>query len=255
MVKAFISSEMGSSGDAGRRAAAKAAIEEIGHQAVTFEALPARPLPAGVDPLEQCRILVRGSDVLLAIIDDEVSDAMAAEIEAADDALGQGRVFYYFTRRGRRSSSAAALWEAAKDTNMLAVFESDAQLGAQIKKSVGSYIDDVLRSARRGVRVFLDKDESVAPDALKWWSFELEEGDTVQATLYAPVSFYATVCSADVFAKRLNNRRTGPLATGNDKKAHHLELNVDEDGEYYLMIRSSAWQTGATTIHVKMVVR
>jgi hypothetical protein len=254
-MKAFVSSEMGTTFDLRRRQVAVQALKELAHEPVFFEAQPARPLPKGVTMDGFLRRLVQRSDVLLAIVDDSVSAAMSLELDAASEELGEGRIFYYFTSGRDRDESAQSLWDEVKDSNKLATFASDHELGIEIKRSIGSYADDVLQEPANGPEVLLEAKHSVGSDELEWWDWELEAGDVIDATLTGDDKFYATLADADGFVRLHEHRRSQGLETGTAKSAHHLRHRVEEDGTYYLMIRTSAWLSGKVSIRIKVVVR
>lgn len=245
---------MGTAADTRRRLVATGTITDLGHVPVFFEAQPARPLPRGTDTWEYLRNLVRGSQILLAIVDDAVTGAMSVELDTANDALGEDRVFYYFTG-GERDESAQTLWDAVLDSNKLATFSTDAQLGVEIRRSIASYIDDVLQASRTEPEILVNGRETFDANDLKWWPFELEEGDTVDATLTGSGSFYATLVDADGFARLHNNRRGRGMKTGSEKSAHHFRREVGESGTFYLMVRTSILAPNGLIVNARVVRR
>jgi hypothetical protein len=142
-----------------------------------------------------------------------------------------------------------------KDSNLLATFTSEAELGVAIRKTVGSYIDDALLQARSGPEVLLKADAQLSPGALEWWPFELEEEDIIDATCYGDKPFYATFVDSDGFVRLHNNPRGRGLGTGTQKSAHHFQKTIDSEGTFYLMLRCSSLATGLIAVNLRVVRR
>ena len=101
---------MNSEDDKKRRKAARLEIFDLGHFPIGWEDLPPKILYTTA--AEEClRIVREDSDMLLAIIDDTVSDIIKKEIEEAIKTHGEEKIFYFFTDdHDKRDESACALW-------------------------------------------------------------------------------------------------------------------------------------------------
>jgi hypothetical protein len=243
---------MESAEDKSRRQTAKKTLEGMGHVPVLFEGQPARHLKAGLTARDYCRELVKGSEVLLAIVDDTVTEAMKDELEEALRSLGEEHLFYYFTSISTRDEAATELWEETKDSNKLATFSTLEELKGEIRRTVGSFIDDALKNVRHAPEVLGEETYDLKSDGPAWWRFELFRGDRVQATLTGGERFYATFCDAGQFAKLHHNPRAEGMETGTDRSAHYFDRTIEDSGDYYIMVRRSAWRTN--TIHIKIRV-
>ena len=254
-MKIFGSSEMQSAPDKARRQAAIKTLREMGHDPVYFEAQPARPMPKGVDAREFCRRLVRSSEAIAGVIDDTVTDAMTAELGAAEEDFGRERMFYYFVEDADRDEVAEALWESEKESNKLATFKTVPQLAKEIRRTIGSYIDDALRKSRPVAEVMLDAQHEIKTDALAWWRIDCEAGDCLQVTCHGDYPFYAGFVNTARFVKLRSNNRASELATGKDERGHFFDVKIDYPGEYYLVVRRSFWQASPVPIQVRIVRR
>ena len=87
---------MESEEDKMRRVAAKNEITDLGYIPILFEDWPSRPLPGDSDIIEYCMENVKDTDIFIIIVDDEVSQAMDEEHNAALEHLGPKKIFYYF---------------------------------------------------------------------------------------------------------------------------------------------------------------
>jgi hypothetical protein len=255
-VRAFISSEMETAADEKRRRVAVDTISGLGHEPVYFEGKAARPLPRGMDALAFCRKLVRESDVLLAIVDDAVTEAMEAELDEAHAKLGEERVFYYFVRGQSRDSRARSLWNGVKHSNLIATFTTDPELATAVRKSMASYIDDALRArATARPNVVLDSAQVVTVGQLRWWHHEFEAGDRITVDIYGNGRFYAALLTAAQFAKLHSGDAEYGMSFGSDKTAFHLELEVEDDGDYYLAIKRGMWNDRPVAVNIRWVRR
>ena len=72
-------------------------IKKLGHTDNSWEIHYPRTLPMGQDGIDECRRLVRESDVVTVLIDSIVTPPMMAEIDEAHKILGLVRILYYFT--------------------------------------------------------------------------------------------------------------------------------------------------------------
>lgn len=247
---------METAADAERRRAAVETVSGLGHEPVYFEGKAARPLPRGMDALAFCRKLVRDSEILLVLVDDAVTDAMEAELDEAHSRLGEDRVFYYFTRGQKRDPRARSLWNAVKDSNLIATFSSVAELGIAVRKSMASYIDDALRSCETArPKVVLEAAQVVTVGQMRWWNFAFEEGDRMTVDLYGNGRFYAELLTAAQFAKLHSGDAEYGMSFGNDKSAFHFELEAAVDGDYYLAIKRGLWNSNPVAVNIKWVLR
>lgn len=241
--------------DKSRRRTAKKTLEGMGHVPVLFEEQPARHMKAGQTAREYCRELVKASEVLLAIVDDSVTEAMKDELEEAHRSLGEDHVFYYFTGDSRRDEATTELWEETKDSNKLATFSTLEELKSEIRRTVGSFIDDALRNARHAPEVLGEETYDLKSDGPTWWRYELSRGDRVQATLTGSERFYATFCNAGQFARLHHNPRVQGMETGTDRSAHYFDQTIEDPGDYYVMVRRSAWRANTIQIKIRVVRR
>ncbi len=174
----FMSSEMDSQEDKERRKAVIEEIEELGHNPIYFERLPGRPLQSHQYPIDKCRELVQKADILIAIVDDTVSEGMQAELNEATEFLGEDKMFYYFTETGERDMKARDLWKSAKEGYILKEFENVHQLRKEIKRSIASYLEDALGVApKRTSEILTDEVIKLRSDEEWEEEFELEGGD------------------------------------------------------------------------------
>lgn len=247
-MKAFISSEMELPQDAARRGAARQAILRLGHIPVGFEDLPARQFKGRTGAVEACLRLVRQCQVEIVIVDDEVTDAMEAEIEEARDKIGAERIFYYFTGGAKRRPSAAGLWEAERENAKLATFTTPQELERHIGVSIASFIDDAISGHSMVGNPVKLKPVTMTAGTLQYWEIQADRGDRIVATLTGNDDFYATLVDAAAFARIYHNRRSAGMQTGRERKAHHFDLTVKAAGVYYLMVRSSLLLVGTVTI-------
>ena len=252
-LKVFLSSEMKSAEDHRRRRAAIKEIESLGHIPIYFEGLPGRSLPGGEDIDQKYLAMVRGSDLCIVIVDDSVSEAMDREINEARRSLGEGRMFYYFTRITSRHQTASALWNSAKKGYILKEFETPQDLRKEIKRSLASYIVDVLGSTGTTDRVLLDKTFTLKSEEEQHEEFELLKGDIVTVTCTADENFYAGLFTREDYIKK---RGGGPFGFvfGTDKPQFTTRVEIPEDDDYYFVLRVGAF-SGTGRIRTKVKVR
>ncbi len=230
----FVSSEMETSTDMSRRKAVAAAVESLGHHVSFFEGSPARPFPPGTSARSHFLSLVRHSDALLFVVDDAVTEPMHAELEEARKTLGPEHIFYYFTNSPDRQQSALQLWNQVRDSNLLGKFDDETQLANEVKRTIGSYIDDALRRTRsRRPEVLLETVWPAEDDVPKSWMEPLQAGDRTSATLTATSSFQAVLCDAQKFVE-LN--QGGLHMWSEERPAFQFDLRVSRDDDYYLVV-------------------
>ncbi len=247
---------MNTESDLARRAAVVRTVRELGHEPVAVEAAPARPLPDGQDLEEYCRSLVRGADALLLVVDDTVSEPMAAELDEAEESLGEERIFYYFSAGTKRDASATRLWSRAKGSNWVATFANDADLVSAVKRTIGSYIDDALARARSAEpEVVLEKRVTVDVGAFVSWRYSFGPGDRFSVDLHGDDRFYARVCTAADYAQLYRNHETGGMPFGSDRTAFHFEIKVERADDYYLALKRGMWHDDPVRVEVRWVRR
>jgi hypothetical protein len=257
-LKVFISSEMGTSDDKERRKAARAAIEDkTGHIVYCFEKLPGRPLQDDQNPVGKCLQMVRESDILIGIIDDTVSSVMIKELKEAVAALGQKRIFYYFTANGARDDKAKALWKHAKKGYIIKEFETSEELGDQIIQSLASYIEGALSETRPITQTLIDEETKIRSEEEKEWELEdLKKGDILTITCKGNENFYAGVFQREEF---INKRSAGiggafNFPFGSDRPQFTKKLTIIEDDDYFLIIRVGYF-SGTARIDIKVKCR
>jgi len=252
-VRVFVSSEMRTDTDRRRRQTAISEISRLGHTPVYFEGQPSRALEPGEDPLSRCGTLVRRSDILVAIIDDAVSPAMAAELEEAEKRFGRQRISYYFTRGGARDPTAAALWNRAKATHVLVEFGSDSELTNEIGKSIGSYVEDAVSQASAGPKVAFDEVRSLLPGHYSWEAFPLSKGTRLVVTCESQAKFYARLMKREAYVRfRRSGGATG-MPFGSDGVAFTDEIVADRDDECYVAVKAGLFNNGLTLVRIRAV--
>lgn len=250
----FVASEMDTREDKKRRRAAVEEIEELGHNPVYFERLPGRPLPSDQYPIDKCRELVRKADIVIAIIDDTVSEGMEAELDEATESLGEDKIFYYFTETGERDAKARRLWKLAKKGCIMKEFRNVRQLRKEIKRSIASYLEDALRVApKKTSEMLMDKVIGLDPDEEWEEEIELERGDIITVTCTADESFYADFLPREEYVQQ---RTSGVLGSfgfpfGSDCPQFTKRVKIPEDDDYYLVVRVGVF-SGTARIRVKV---
>src|SRR5439155_2957336 len=252
-LKIFLSSEMKSPEDQKRRRETIKEIESLGHIPVYFEGLPGRPLQDVEDVDKKYLAMVRGSDVFMVIVDDTVSEAMEREINEAKRSLSEGRMFYYFTKAPLRARAAVALWNSAKKGYILKEFETPGDLRKEVKRSLASYIDDVLGSAGTMDRVLLNRTFTIEPEEEQHEEFELSKGDLVTVTCTADENFYAGLFPRAEYIEKRGMGAFG-FSFGTDKPQFTTKVEIPEDDDYYLVLRVGVF-SGTGRIHAKVKVR
>jgi hypothetical protein len=258
-MKVFISSEMNQSIDMERRQAARNEISEIGHVPYCFEDLPGRKNPEDRDTQEMCLALVRESDAVLAIIDDAVTDIMGSELREAMQCLDENRVFFYFTKRGKRDEKAKRLWDSVKKSWIIKVFETPDQLAKEISRSFASFAGDVLRGASKSSEIPLDETIKMTPGATKIWKLRLEKGKNATITCTATSTldkFKAGLYPREEYFRRKPKSIFQGFNFGRQsEKPHHTQkVKVNETDDYYFVIRAGLLFFGPGEITVEIRV-
>ncbi len=235
-----------------RRQGAIKQLESLGHTPVYFEGLPGRPFHGDEDVDEKCREMVRESDIFVVIVDDTVSDAMEREIGEARKSLGEGRIFYYFTRNRARDRTATALWNSAKKGYILKEFASPAELQLEIGRSLASYIEDVLASTGPKEKVVLNRLFTLKSEDEEHQEFEFSKGDVVTVTCTADENFYAGLFPREEYVSKRGTMFG--FVFGTDKPQYTTRREIPEDDDYYLVLRVGVF-SGTARIRVKVKVR
>lgn len=250
----FVSSEMDSQEDKERRKAAIQEIGELGHNPIYFERLPGRPLKSRQYPIDKCRELVQKADILVAIVDDTVSEGMQAELDEATEFLGEDKMFYYFTDTGERDMKARSLWKSAKRGYILKEFENVHQLRKEMKRSIASYLEDALGVApKRTSEILTDKVMKLTSGEESEEEFELKRGDIITVTCTADENFYADFLPRDKYVQRRTGGAFGAFGFpfGSDCPQFTKRVQIPEDDDYYLVIRVGVF-SGTARIRVKV---
>lgn len=245
-MKIFISSEMNEPIDMERRSAARNEIGKIGHNTNCFEDLPGRRNPDDTDTREMCLALARDSDLLLAIVDDTVTEIMDAEIKEALSSLGENRILFYFTKRGSRDGEATAMWNSIKTSWIVREFEDTNQLRTEISRSIASYAGDVLKTAHAAPKVFFDKTIELGSMQTKFWRWTLKKGTSITITCDSNSiyhQFKAGFYSREEFFKRKPTDIFKGFNFGkNSEKPHYThKTKVPEDDDYYFVINAGLY--------------
>jgi hypothetical protein len=201
-------------------------------------------LRAGEDPLDRCRALVGESDILIAIIDDTVSEPVAAEIREAEKRLGRSRMSYFFVRDAHRDTSAVNLRERVKNTHVLVEPQDDAALRDEVGKSIASYLDDAVRASRRLQSTLLDKVFAVQPGYYVWESFQLRAGDRIVATCNSSRRFYGRLMTRESFVRWRNSGADTGMSFGSDGPSFTAELVADREDEWYIGLKFGIFNEG-----------
>ena len=227
--------------DMERREAAIKEIEILGHEAVCFEKLPGRPLPDDKDTKDKCLEMVNESDLLIAIVDDTLTEIMEAEIEEAYKQLGSTRIFLYFTKGTKRDHKAKGLWDSSKNSNILKEFESPDDLKLVIARSIASYLKDAFAKPSKKSSVLLST--KIALQSCNEWSrrFSLSKGDTITITCLANQPFYAGFHSREEFVRRRGAAWHSGFEFGNlnQKKGYTKKMKIKDDDDYYFILRAT----------------
>ena len=240
---------MKSEEDKERREAITKEIKELGHIPIVFEKWPSRPIPKGASVIDLCRNKVASSDLLFLIVDDDISEAMEEELNAALEFLDSEKIFYYFTKNCKRSSKGDSIWEKAKNGYILKEFTSPTELRKEIKLSIASYMEDAL-IVKREKEILIDEEIELESEEEEHLEFELNEGDIITITCMGNDNFYAGFFSREEYIKR-RGPNTFDFSFGSDSPQFTTKGRITEDDDYYFVIRVGFF-TGTTTINVKI---
>lgn len=243
-MKVFISSEMNQAIDMERRQAARNEITEIGHVPNCFEDLPGRRNPEDKDTQDMCLALVKDSDLVLAIIDDTVTDIMDSELREAIQCLEQNRIFFYFTKLGKRDERAKRLWDSVKKSWIIKTFDTPDQLAKEISRSFASFVGDVFKEASEPSVTPLDKTIRLRPGGTMTRKLRIKKGRTVTITCtanYTLHTFKAGFYSRDEYFRRKPKSIFEGFNFGRQSEKPHYtrKIKVDETDDYYLVIRAA----------------
>jgi hypothetical protein len=252
-MKVFISSEMTTVDDKRWRKAAIKEIDEIGHDPIFFENLPVRSFEGDQNACDKCRAMVRNSDLLIAIVDDTISDGMKIEIDEALKMLGEKKIIYYFTNKGMRDSKADEMWEMAKNGYLLKEILTPSALRKEIKKSIASYLEDALKSRKEQSSIIYNESIKLPPDYEFHKSFDLKKGDTITVTCLGTSHFYFGFYPRNEFVT-LRKKDMGMFGfePGTDDCQFTKEIKIEKNDDYYLVLRRSMWQPDSTEVQVKI---
>jgi len=241
--------------DLDRRKAAIEEVKELGHQPIVFEDWPSRSLPKETTLITYCEEKVASSDILIIIIDDDISDAMEAEHDAALNSLGEDKIFYYFTTNKKKTLKAMKIREKAKHGYIIKEFESLIELRKEIKRSIASYIDDVIEIKRKKSEILVDEEIKIGSGKEKEYEFELNKGDVVTITCMGNGKFYAGFFNREDYIQRRSAGIGGAFGFnfGDDCPEYTTKVDIPEDDDYYLVLRVSVL-SGTTRIRVKVRV-
>jgi len=248
----FISSEMASDEDKKRRAAAIKEVSELGHQPMYFEGLPARPFPDTQNAEDKCRELVRTSDIMLFIVDDTESIGMGWEIDEALKAFGNKKIMYYFTTKGNRDQKAIQLWNSAKDGYKCGEFQNASELRKQIKKTIGSYLEDALKKKGQS-EILLDKEYVLPPNGEEHIRFSCDVGDSIIITCLGDRSFYTGFfIRTDFIALRKKVEGMFGFKYGDDREQFTFKVPISINDDYYLVLRRTIHSEYSAKIQVRV---
>jgi len=250
-MKVFISSEMSSPQDCERREAAIEEIKELGHDPIFFEGLPGRPLSEGQDMENKLREIVRDSNILLAIVDDTVSEGMDIELDEAISSLGEKRIFYFFTKDPKRGPFARKLWLTAKNGCILKEFETPLELRKEIRKSFASYMEDNLKKKRKVSRILLNKEIVVTSDQDWRQLFRLNSGDVVAITCEGSSKFLAELVSMRQFRLR-NAMSRFEFHPSQETQLYSDRKEIIHDDDYCLVITGVGLSCISVNIRVEV---
>lgn len=258
-MKVFISSEMNQPIDMERREVARSEITEIGHIPNCFEDLPGRRNPEKEDTQEMCLRLVRDSDVVLAIIDDTVTDIMDSELKEAMKSLKENRIFFYFTKHGKRDEKAKRLWCSVKNSWVIKNFETPYQLAKEISRSFASFASDVLKEDSESSEPPLDVTIRLTPGLMKAWKLRLEKGTNVTITCTATSTldkFKAGLYPREEYFRRKPKSIFEAFNFGRPSaKPHYTQkVKVKETDDYYFVIRADLLFFGPGEIRTEIRV-
>jgi hypothetical protein len=229
-------------------------IRELGNNAVYFENLPSRPLreDSEKDVLDKCRNLVKGSDALIAIIDNTVSQGMNIELEEARKSLGENKIFYYFTKTKERDDTVKKLRENVKLRSILTEIETPTGLRREIRKTLASYAEDVLKSNKS--KILTDELVDVQSGKDQIWSYKFEKGTITIATCTGTTGFYAGLFDREEYANRYKGDLFGDFNFDCEKRpAYTIKKVIPEEDDYYLVIRfEGGLFSSKASIHVKV---
>jgi hypothetical protein len=226
--------------DMNRRRAAIEEIRNLGHEAVCFEQLAARPLPTDQDTKEKCVELVRKSDILFAIVNDTVTEVMKAEIDEAYERLGPGRMFFYFTKNGKRDGKAKALWESSKRSHILKEFMSSDELRLEVARSIASYLDDVFSREPSKSPILVSETFDLRIGGQKIRRFTMSKGTTIVITCMSSYPFLAGFYSREVFIRKRSAGLFGGFNFGNkaERNEYTERIEISENEDYYFVLKA-----------------
>jgi hypothetical protein len=149
-MRVYVSSRMRTADDLSLRTAARDTVSAVGHQSLGFEDIPPTALPPGQGIDDENLPLVRGSDFVIVVVRDEVTQAMAREVAEARSALGDANLAYFFEKSVGRDRTAEIVLEHARRGYIYGAFGTEAELRSAILRMFGGLAEGGLR--RLGAR-------------------------------------------------------------------------------------------------------
>lgn len=198
--------------------------------------------------------MVRSSSLFVCIVGETVTDAMHAELEEAVISLGPARIFYYFLRGpSKRDAQAEELWNRAKNQNVLTQPNTPEELKMEIRRSIASYIEDVMRSPEARAEIPLDKSCKLTAGSELHYRFEFKKGEEVTFTVISDEPIFAGLFSREEYASLRSGSMFG-FAPGTDCRTITRQREIETDDDYYLVLRRTMWGFDAS-ISLRLVRR